>query len=232
MPEQNVFHRTISVRGENNMNGKAAVSKKKRLRGSVMMWIVIILCIAALALTVYNIILSNYWYVASYLIGILLGASYVVVCLNELYSTWIAVEGDSLIMRCWDNCFFPYQTLCKIKFFGELLPAKNVRLRVPINEISKIIVGTKTFIKRNTNDEAFLEAVALYENTKFNANQRILEKTDIFYVGTTDGDSVFMSISNFDPKSVVKTVNSLCRRNPDIEVKLNGKAYRKYIRDE
>lgn len=210
------------------MNIRAAVSRKRRLRGSVSMWIVIALCLLALALMVYNIIMLNFWYVACYAIGIILGSSYILVCLNELYSTWIMVEGTDFVMRCWDNCFFPYQTLLKFNI-GELLPAKNVRLRVPVREISKIFIGTKTFIKRNTDDENFLEAVALYENKKFNSNQRILEKADILYVGTSDNDSVFMNITNFDSKAVIKILKSIQDKNPGVVIKANGRAYRKFM---
>ena len=53
------------------MNIKASVSKKKRMRGSVSMWIVAILCVLALALIVYNIIfeiLPNYQiYIVKYI---------------------------------------------------------------------------------------------------------------------------------------------------------------------
>lgn len=211
-----------------NMKVKAAVSQKRRLRGSFSMWTVSALCIIALALIIYNIIMANYWYVACYAIGIILGLSYILVCLNELYSTWIMTDGEDLVLRCWDNCFFPYQTLLKFNV-GELLPAKNVRLRVPIGEISKIIIGTKTFIKRNTSDESFLEAVALYENTKYNSNQRLLEKADILYVGTVDNDSVFMSVNDFDAKAVIKLLRVIEKKNPSVTIRVNGKAYRRYI---
>ncbi len=212
------------------MNIRATVSRKRRLRGSVSMWIVIALCLLALALMVYNIIMLNFWYVACYAIGIILGSSYILVCLNELYSTWIMVEGTDFVMRCWDNCFFPYQTLLKFNI-GELLPAKNVRLRVPISEISKVYIGTKTFIKRNSSDENFLEAVALYENKKFNSNQRILEKADILYIGTSDNDSVFMNITHFDSKAVIKILKSIQDKNPDVIIKANGRAYRRFAQN-
>ena len=161
------------------------------------------------------------------MLGIVLGSSYILVCLNELYSTWIAIDGNDLIMRCWDNCFFPYQTLMKFNI-GELLPAKNTRLRVPIDEISTIYIGTKTFIKRYTDNEDFLEAVALYENKKFNANQRILEKADILYIGTTDDDCVFMNITSFDSKAVIKILKNIQEKNPRVVIKANGRAYRRF----
>lgn len=210
------------------MSIKACVSKKKRARGSVSMWIVMFLCVIALALIVYNIIMSNYWYVISYIIGIVLGLSYILVCLNELYSTWVATDGKDLVLQCWDNCFFPHQTLSNIKFFGELLPAKNIRLRVPIVEIKQIIIGTKTYIKRNTTDESFLEAVALYEKTRYNSNQKMLDRMDILYVGTTDGDSVFMCVSDFNAKDVMRLMHAVEKTNPEIDVKLNGRQYRSY----
>lgn len=208
------------------MNIKATVSREKRTYGSVLMWIIAVLCVAALALIVYNIIFQNYWYAISYFVGVILGASYILVCLNELYSTWIATDGDFLVMRCWDNCFFPYQTLYKFSLLGELLPAKNVRLRIPVGEISSIVIGTKLFIKRNTEDEAFLDALALYEKTKFNSTQRILEKIDIIYISTVDNESVFMSINHFDSKAIGKILTVLKRQNPSIDIKANGKAYR------
>ena len=211
------------------MNVKACVSKKRRTFGSVSMWLVGILCLIALVFIVYNIfIVPNVWYVISYLIGIVLGVSYILVCLNELYSTWIYTDGTNLLMKCWDNCFFPHQTLARPKFFAELLPARNIRLRVPISEIAKVIVGTKTFIKRNTESEAFLEAVALYENTSYNSNQRMLEKMDILYVETEDGDCAYMSVNDFDAKSVMRIMHTLEKVNPGIDVKLSGRKYRTY----
>lgn len=211
------------------MKAKASVSKKKRTRGSVTMWIVAALCLVALVFIVYNIfIVPNVWYVISYTIGIVLGGSYILVCLNELYSTWIFTDGKDLFLKCWDNCFFPYQTLAKPQFIAELLPAKNVRLRVPVSEIDKVYIGTKTFIKRNTNDESFLEAVALYENASYSANNRMLEKIDILYIATTDNDSVFMSVTDFDEKEIMRLMRSLENSNPGIEIKLSGKKYRSY----
>ena len=210
------------------MNLKAAVSKKKRKRGGIIMWIVAVLCVLALALIVYNIIMSNWWYVISYIIGIILGVSYILVSLNELYSTWIATDGMDFTMRCWETCFFPHQTLSNIKFAGELLPAKNVRLRIPVEEISSVVIGTKSVIKRTVDDESFLEAVALYENSRYSANHRALEKMDILHVETKDKESVFMSVDEFDEKAVMKVVRALENANPHIMVKLNGKKYRGY----
>ena len=74
-----------------------------------------------------------------------------------------------------------------------------------------------------------MEAVALYENTKYNSNQRLLEKADILYISTTDNDSVFMSINNFDAKAVIKLLRVIEKKNPDALIRVNGKAYRKYI---
>lgn len=210
------------------MSLKAAVSKNKRKRSGIIMWIVAVLCIIALALIVYNIIMSNWWYVVSYLIGIVLGVSYILVSLNELYSTWIATDGKDFTMRCWETCFFPHQTLSNIKFVGELLPAKNVRLRIPIEEVSSIVIGTKSVIKRTVEDETFLEAVALYENSRYSSNHRALEKMDILHVETKDKDSVFMSVNDFDEKAVMKVMRAIENANPDIMVKLNGKKYRTY----
>ena len=211
------------------MKAKASVSKKRRTRGSITMWIVAALCFVALIFIVYNIfIVPNIWYVISYLIGIILGGSYILVCLNELYSTWIFTDGENLYLKCWDNCFFPYQTLAKPQFIAELLPAKNMRLKVPVAEISKVYIGTKTFIKRNTNDESFLDAVALYENSGYSANNRMLEKIDILYITTTDGESVFMSVTDFDEKEIVRLMHSIGKTNPKIEIKLSGKKFRNY----
>lgn len=193
------------------------------------MWIVAALCLIALIFIVYNIfIVPNIWYVISYIIGIILGGSYILVCLNELYSTWIFTDGEYLFLKCWDNCFFPYQTLAKPQFIAELLPAKNMRLKVPVNEIDKIYIGTKTFIKRNTEDEAFLEAVALYENSGYSANNRMLEKMDILYIVTADKESVYMSVTDFDEKEILRLMHALEKSNPGIEIKLSGKKYRGY----
>ena len=210
------------------MNLKAGVGKKKRKRSGIIMWVVAVLCIPALALIVYNIIMSNWWYVISYIIGIVLGVSYILVSLNELYSTWIATDGKDFTMRCWETCFFPHQTLSNIKFVGELLPAKNIRLRIPIEEISSVVIGTKSVIKRTVEDDSFLEAVAFYENSRYSSNHRALEKMDILHVGTKDNDSVFMCVDDFDEKAVMKIVRVLENANPDIMVKLNGKKYRGY----
>lgn len=210
------------------MNLKAGVGKRKRKRSSIIMWIVAVFCVIALALIVYNIIMSNWWYVISYLIGIVLGVSYILVTLNELYSTWIATDGKDFTMRCWETCFFPHQTLSNIKFIGELLPAKNIRLRIPIEEISSLVIGTKSVIKRTVEDESFLEAVAIYENSRYSSNHRALERMDILHVGTKDNDSVFMSVNDFDEKAIMKIVRVLENENPNIMVKLNGKKYREY----
>lgn len=208
------------------MNIKANVSDEKRKKGLILISIVSALCVLALALIVYNAIMMNFFYIILYIVGIVLGLSYILVSFNELYSTFIATDGKDLIMRCWDNCFFPHQTLSDIKFFGELLPAKTVRLRVPASQIKQIVIGTKMYIKRNVPDDSFLEALALYENTSYNSNQRMLEKIDIMYVKTIDNDSVFMSVNDFNAKTVMKLMRTLQKANSLIDIKLSGKEYR------
>lgn len=49
----------------------------------------------------------------------------------------------NLFMKNWNNDFLPYDYDNKVKILSEFIPAKTKIVEIPLNEISKVLIGTK-----------------------------------------------------------------------------------------
>lgn len=149
---------------------------------------------------------------------------------NTVFGTYIKLEKGILIMKSWQGDFLPYDV--NGGFFSDLKPAKTKITSVPVSDIALILVGTKDFVKRNATDAGKKLAKALYpyEHSSKKSKKNIISSIDLFYVETIDNESVFMCVEGYDPKEVVKIIERIYKKNPELRVKLNNREYRKYVK--
>ncbi len=209
----------------------AEVERKQRIRGMIFSGILMFLCVGALMLSIYSFASENFVFGISYIIAIILGLSYIVIKVNQLFSTFVATDDENIIFKCWDNHFFPYNAWNGIPVIREFIPARSEIITIPMQEITSIIIGTKSYIKRNALDDAFNKEVLPYEKNKYSALTGMLDKANLLYIRTKSGESCFMNIDGFNPKDTMQVLNSFTRFcDEDVDIKINSRAFKRYLK--
>ena len=205
----------------------ACTSGKYRRVNTIFIVISIAVMIVGIAGIIYSIAHSSWLFAASYFIGLILLFTYVIIRVNTVYTTYLAYDDDCIVMKNWTNDFLPYDVSNRIKVLSEFVPARTKVTEIPIEEVDKIMIGTKNFIKRNVDeDDFFLDRIAVYEKTKDYYQKRTVSGMDIFYVHTTDDGSYYMPIMNFGTKAVKKILSAAFAANPEIDFRSSSRTYR------
>ena len=209
----------------------AEVERKQRIRGMIFSSILMFLCVGALMLSIYSFASENFVFGFSYIIAILLGLSYIVIKVNQLFSTYIATDDENIIFRCWDNHFFPYNAWNGIPVIREFIPARSEVITIPMKEIKQIVIGTKSYIKRNANSDAFNKEVLPYEKHKYSGITGMLDKANILYINTKSDESCFMSIEGFNPKETMEVLNRFTRFcDEGVDIRINSRSFKRYLK--
>lgn len=210
---------------------KAATSNKYRRINTVFIGIASIIMIVGIVMIIYSISTASWLFAASYFIALILLFTYVIIRINTVYTTYLAIDDGSIVMKNWVNDFLPYDVNHKIKLLSEFIPARTKITEIPIMEIDKILIGTKNFIKRNlSGPDGFTERISPYEFSKDYYQKRTVSGMDIFYVHTVDNESYYMPIMNYSPKSVRRILNAVISQNPSIDFRAVSRNYRNEMR--
>ena len=209
---------------------RARTSAGYRRKNTIIITIITLLSCFALVMVIYNLIKGSYLFSAAWFIATILAGTYVLIRVNTVYATYIMTDRVSLYMKNWSNDFLPYDYDNRIKILSEFIPAKTKIVEIPINEISAVLIGTKNFIKRNVEqDTDFVKNINRLEKTKDFYRKRTITSMDIFYVETYDRECYYMPVVNFDTNNIIKIVQTIQRRNPDLIFKSSSRAYRKLM---
>lgn len=214
------------------MSGYSVVARTKksyRRRSAILIGIVAAISVAAVVLAVYNIVEVNWLYVVGYLIAAWLGITYVIIRRNTVYPTYIAADKGSIYMRRWVNGFMPYNTEFTPSILREFIPAKTEILECDISDIKAVYIGTYKSIKRSAQTGTeFAKDVAPFEKSKDFTVRKSVQVMDIFYVETTDGDYIYMPISEFGANAVTRVLKHINKVNPDVKFSIYARAYRRF----
>lgn len=208
------------------------IAKASLCRTSVIKYVIIIalvggVSVAGLIMCVLNIIRSNWFFAADYLVAALLGLSIVTIKINTLFPTFVACDDKKVILRAYDNRIVPYNISHKMSFLCDFIPAKTVVRSMDIDKIDSIIIGTKNYIKRHCGDnKIFIEEIEKLE--KSNIGKSTLLGTDIICF-TTSGKCEFMSVERFDIEDLATVVRKCMKINPNVEIMCNNKSLRSKI---
>ena len=205
----------------------ARTSGKYRKINTVFIAISTAVMILGIIGIIYSIAHASWLFAASYFIGLILLFTYVIIRVNTVYTTYLSYDDGAIVMKNWTNDFLPYDVGNKIKVLSEFVPARTKVTVIPIEDIDRIMIGTKNFIKRNVErDDLFLKRIAPYERTKDYYQKRTVSGMDIFYVHTTDGESYYMPVMNFNVKTIKKILTTTLTKKPDIDFRSSSRAYR------
>ena len=209
----------------------AKVEKKLQTKTVIISAILLIFMIMAFAFACYNLIYaignvtgraSHILYFLGFIIGMILIYMYVSISFTTVFSTLLAQDRKNLILKRWENGFLPNDQSCKIPFIKEFKPAKTEISKVPIQEITSIIIGTGTFIKRHANVTQIDDEFKTLESASV-TGKRLMRRIDILYLETAQDECIAMSIENYDSKAVTKIIQGVMRINPTINIYIGSR---------
>ena len=126
-----------------------------------------------------------------------------------------------------DTIKITYENDDKVKILSEFIPAKTKIVEIPLNEISKVLIGTKNFIKRNVApDSDFVKNIRVLEKSKDFYKKKTISSMDILYVETFEKECYYMPIVKFDTRNVTKIVQMIQRINPELLIRVSSREYR------
>ena len=212
---------------------KACTHKKYRRKNKIILSIMTALSVLSLIMLVCSFVSEKILFGLSWLIAFILLASYVLIRYNTVFPTYLATDKKNIYMNTWKNDFFSYDVSNKIKIIREFVPSKTKLIKIPIDKISSIVVGTKNSVKKYAEEnEEFQKKVQPFENSKDFAQKKAVNSMDLFFVTTTEGTSYFMPIENFSPRDVSRVLQFIQRLNPEINIKVNSRTFRISLKEK
>lgn len=212
---------------------KANTNKKYRHKNQIILLLMTILAIASLIMLIFSFATGMVFFGIAWIIAFILLASYVLIRFNTVFTTYLATDKSNIYMNSWTNDFFSYDVTNKIKILSEFIPAKTKLIKIPIDSIESIVIGTKNSIKRYTDENSLFRArIAPYEKTKDFAIKKAINSMDLFYVATNEDSSFFMPIEHFSSRDVARVLQFVQRVNPNIMIKVNSKNFRMNLKEK
>ena len=205
---------------------KACTNSRYRKTNIVIITILSLLSCFALVMVIYNLIKGSYLFSIAWFIATILASTYVLIRINTVFATYISTDRMNLFMKNWNNDFLPYDYDNKVKILSEFIPAKTKIVEIPLNEISKVLIGTKNFIKRNVApDSDFVKNIRVLEKSKDFYKKKTVSSMDILYVETFEKECYYMPIVKFDTRNVTKIVQIIQRINPELLIRVSIREY-------
>lgn len=206
---------------------RACTNSGYRRKNTIIITILSLLSCFALVMVIFNLIRGSYLFFAAWLIATVLASTYVFIRINTVYPTYLGVDRENVYMKNWKNDFLPYDYNNKVKIISEFIPAKTKLVEIPIDEIRTVLIGTKNFIKRNIDPQMeFVSNIKTLEKSRDFYKKKTVSSMDIFYVETYSRECYYMPIVKFNSKDVIKIVQMLQKKNPDLNVKSGSRDYR------
>ena len=195
---------------------KVTIDKKTRHNAIVKISIVGTVTLVGIALALYSLFSGKYLFSLWYFIAFILGLSYVVIRINAVFPSYVTIEDDKLIMSVWENGVLPYRVSEKTSFFSDFMPEKVKRDEIALSEIAKVYLGSKRFLERNLKDDEYPEDFKkLMENKHL---ESAIKKLDFLFITAKDGETCFMSVTNFDTGGLCTIVEEIEKNSAGVQV--------------
>ncbi len=175
---------------------KVSLSKKVRREYMIKISVVGSISLIGLILAGISIAWQSYLFSFWYIVAAIMGLSYVMIRLNAIFPTYLATDGEKVVLSVWKNGLFPYKTPEKPNIFSDFIPDSVIKYEISLCDIDSIIVGSKRFLLRNIGDAMCPEAIMRFEKDKRIEGQ--IKRMDFVFVITKDGENCFMPVTNFE----------------------------------
>lgn len=207
---------------------KATVRAKKQGKTTVVIAIYALLSLFSLLMGLYDIVTKRTLFGVLFLIAAVIFIVLFLIKGNAVFGTHLKLKNNTLYLKSWVNNFLPYEI--DGGFFSDLIPSKTKVTKVPVEDITMILIGTKDYVKRNMTPagKKLVKTLYPYEHSSKKSKRNMISALDLFYIETKD-DCAFMCIENYNPEAVVDIISEIHEINPEASAKVNNREYKKYI---
>lgn len=205
---------------------KATLSRPEKTKSMVKICIIGTIALLGLVLGIISFVQGKALFGAVYLLACLLGLAYVIIQINTIMPTYFAIRGRQVVMQNWENGIFSFNIAFRPAFFCDFVPDKTKISQIDVSKLTKLLIGTKSFLIRNLPNTQFAEDME--ELAQINPRcARLLKRLDLVYLETIDGDSYYMSIDRFDPADVVRVLTEIQSYVPQLQIRCNSRDIRR-----
>lgn len=195
---------------------KVSVNKKVRQNATVKISVVGTVTVLGLVLSIYSLFASNFLFALWYFVAFVLGLSYVVIRINAVFPSYVAMDGDKLVMSVWKNGIVPYRLPEKPTFISDFMPEKIKKDEIALSEIAEVYIGSKRFFDRSVKDEHYpyiLKSVG--DDRHFLGT---VKRMDFLLVIAKDGEKCFMSVTDFDIQGLADILDRIEKNCQGVQV--------------
>lgn len=175
---------------------KVCLDKRIRRSYTIKISIVGTISLLGLILGIYSLTAAKYVFAVWYFIALFLGLSYVIIRINTAFPSYIATDGEKMMLSVWKNRVMPYTLPEKPNFISDFIPDKVITEEFPVSEIDSILIGSKKFLKRALAEDDYPSILKRLDNDRhFDSTTK---RMDFIYFRLRDNSYQFMSVTNFD----------------------------------
>ncbi len=198
---------------------KVSISDKVRRDHVIKISVVGSVCLLGLVLGIYSLVIGNFLFALWYALAFVLGLSFVIIRINACFPTFIATDGEKVVLSRWKNGIMPYTLPEKPNFFSDFIPEKVNTSEIAMENIDSVIVGSRRFLRKNLSDEEYPEIFKRLEIDKHFDN--VLKRMDFIFVRTKNDENCFMSITDFDLSGVSEFLDIVEKSCPGVQILIN-----------
>ena len=202
---------------------KITMSKNEKYINMVLICVIGSICALGLLMAVYSLINSMYLFSCIYFVAIVLGFSYVVMRINTIMPTFIALSDEYIFIENWENGYFPFKV--SKGFLGEFIPEKTILRKIDISAIDKIYIGSMNYLKK------LLPQIDFYKNSGCDKEkyEAILKKMEFLYISTKDNKELLVTVSEYDSEEMGNLFKAVIEINEEIDFHSDNRTITKVI---
>ena len=200
---------------------KAKLGKRNRVKATVIIAAVALVVAFGIFLTIYNVFIGKYLFSVGYLLAAVLGLGYIIIEINSIFATFLAVDEKHIYMKNWVNGFVPFDLKHKLGFIREFIPAKTTTVEIKTADVKECMMGSAKFLKRHCeSNQAFVEKMDSFEKMGVISKTHI-KRMEYFYVETKSGESCFMPVTGFDEDALASVIYQI-EKTSKVKVRCNN----------
>ncbi len=198
---------------------KVCLNSKSRREYIIKISLVGSISLLGAILAVYSISVASYMFAAWYIAAFLLGLSYVIIRVNTVFPTFVATDGERVILSAWNNGVLPYTLPDKPTIVSDFIPERIKTSEIAVNDIDTVLIGSKKYLERNLSEDEYPPILTRLGADRHFANT--LKRMDFLYIRTKNGENCFMSVTGFDIKGLGEFVGVIEKCCNGVQVMTN-----------
>lgn len=198
---------------------KVSICDKVRRDQIIKISLVGSVSLLGLVLGIYSLVIGNFLFALWYALAFVLGLSYVVIRINACFPTFIATDGEKVVLSVWENGLMPYTLPEKPTFVSDFIPEKVRVNEIAMEDIDTVVVGSRRFLKKNLDEDEYPEILARLDlNKHFDS---VLKRMDFLFIRTKSDENCFMSITDFDLSGVRDFLDTIEKNCQGVQILVN-----------